>query len=132
MKQLKNLSKNYADELADIGITVQNIGKLKVNDSALKSTGRYQVSKLFAPDAEYGKQVEKQMKNTNSMVLRNNLNIPKSSTSVSSVSSAGTEPPQSGDGDDTAQGGNPPAAEDLKLAQQLAQALAGSMVDYSV
>lgn len=132
MKQLKKLSKDHADELADIGITVQNSGKLKIDDKTLESTGRYQVSKLFAADAEYGKQVEKQMKNTNSMVLRNNLNVPKRSTAVTTAPTDDPQPPQTGDGDGNIQGGKPPAAEDLKLAQQLAQALAGSVVNYSV
>ena len=132
MKQLKKLSKNHADELADIGITVQSSGKLKINDNTLKSTGRYQVSKLFGTDAEYGGQVEKQMKLTTSMVLRNQLNIPKRSASVSAAPSAGAQPPQTDDGTGGSKGSNPPAAEDQKLAQQLVQALAGSAVNYSV
>ena len=131
-EQLKKLSKNHADELADIGITVQSSGKLKINDNTLKSTGRYQVSKLFGTDAEYGGQVEKQMKLTNSMVLRNQLNIPKRSASVSAAPSAGAQPPQTDDGTGGSKGSNPPAAEDQKLAQQLVQALAGSAVNYSV
>lgn len=128
MKQLKKLSKDHAEELADIGITVQSSGKLKIDDRTLKSTGRYQVSKLFASDAEYGKGVENQIKNTNRMVLRNRLNVPKRSTSVSAVE---TQPPQT-DGSDGPVQGTAPDTEDQKLARQLVQALAGSVVNYSV
>lgn len=130
LSKLKKLTKENAQELSDIGITVQGNGKLQVNERELQSTGRYQVSKLFSADAEYGKQVEKQMKQTYNMFLRNNLNIPKQSVKANSKTE-GSEGPSVDDGA-VSGSGNPPAAEDIQLAQQLAQVLAGSKIDYAL
>ena len=134
MKNLKKLAKGKADELSDIGIAVQSSGKLKIDEKALAATGRYEVSKLFSSDAEFGIQVEKHLKNTYNMMVRNSLDIPKQRQKSVSQTQPGTKPPETGEGDGNGNGEQtvPPAQEDLKLAQQLMQALAGSSIKYTV
>ena len=79
MSKMKKLTKEHADELEDIGVTIQSSGKLKLKKKELQDTSRYDVGLLFSEDAEYAKMTEKQMKLTQRMFLRNNLNIPKQS-----------------------------------------------------
>ncbi len=132
LSQLKKLTKEHADELEDIGITIQNSGKLTVDKKTLQETGRYQVSKLFAADAEYSVQTEKQMKRTYRMFMRNSLNIPKQSMEpVSKPSESGPSENEPSEGDSTSAGGSVPE-ENIQLAQQLAKILSGSQVDYTV
>lgn len=52
-KQLKNLAKEYADELEDIGITVSSDGTLSKNDNLLKSAKTANIKKLFGQDANF-------------------------------------------------------------------------------
>lgn len=52
-KNLKSLSTKYADELEDIGITLNSDGTLKKNDNRLKAAGIDEVKKLFSEDAGY-------------------------------------------------------------------------------
>lgn len=52
-KQLKNLAKEYADELKDIGITVKSDGTLEKNDNLLKSADVSDIRALFGKDAEF-------------------------------------------------------------------------------
>ncbi len=135
MKNLKKLTKGKAEELSDIGVSVQNNGKLKIDEKALAGTGRYEVGKLFSTDAEFGSQVEKQLKSTYRMMIRNNLNVPKQQSASISQTESGTKPPETGDGSGEGDGSTdvvPPEQENLKLAQQLMKALAGSSVDYTV
>ncbi len=77
LSKMKKVNKEYADELEEIGITIQSSGKLKLNKKELQDTGRYQVSVLFSQDAEYAKLADRQMKLTQRMYDRNNLHIPK-------------------------------------------------------
>ena len=128
LSKMKKLTKEHADELADIGITIQSSGKLKVDKKALQDTGRYQVSLLFSEDAEYGKMTDKQMKQTYRMYLRNNLNASKQSSQTSKQS------PQ-----DNGQQQNmiPPAAASgaaagisIQSAQQTMNNFVGSNIDY--
>lgn len=130
LSKLKKLTKENAQELLDIGITIQGSGKLQVDGKALQSTGRYQVGKLFSADAEYAIQAEKQMKQTYNMFLRNNLNVPKQRAQAKSKQE-GSEGQSINDGPFTGSG-SPPAVEDIQLAQQLAQALSGSKIDYAI
>lgn len=132
LSQLKKLTKEHADELKDIGITVQNSGKLAVDKDTLQETGRYQVSKLFAADAEYGVQAEKQMKRTYNMFIKNNLNIPKQSIQTQEVQEPEKEPSESGPSESVPPQEGIMTEEDIQLAQQLAKILSGSQVDYTV
>ena len=52
-KQLKNLAKEYADELKDIGITVKSNGTLEKNDNLLKAADVPDIRKLFGQDAAF-------------------------------------------------------------------------------
>lgn len=53
LKQLKNLSKKYSGELEEIGITMENDGKLSVNSDLLSLADNSKVSKLFSKDQEF-------------------------------------------------------------------------------
>lgn len=130
MSKLKKLTKGKAEEFSDIGIAVQGNGKLKIDDKTLAATGRYEVSKLFSADAEFGGLVGQQIKRTYNMMLRNNLNIPKQRTQSANKPDTGTKPPQTGGGTDEEQ--KPPVQEDVELAKQLMQALAGNSFNYTV
>ncbi len=68
------------------------------------------------------------------MMVRNSLDIPKQRQKSVSQTQPGTKPPETGEGDGNGNGEQtvPPAQEDLKLAQQLMQALAGSSINYTV
>jgi len=52
-KQLKNLAKEYAEELKDIGVTVKSDGTLEKNDNLLKSADVKDIKKLFGEDAKF-------------------------------------------------------------------------------
>lgn len=52
-KQLKNLAKEYADELKDIGITVKSDGTLEKNENLLKAADVSDIRDLFGQDAEF-------------------------------------------------------------------------------
>ena len=52
-KQLKNLAKEYADELKDVGITVNSDGTLEKNENLLKAAKVTKIDKLFGKDAEF-------------------------------------------------------------------------------
>lgn len=52
-KHLKNLAKEYADELEDIGVTVNSDGTLEKNDNLLKSADVSDIRKLFGEDAKF-------------------------------------------------------------------------------
>lgn len=52
-KQLKNLAKEHADELEDIGITVGSDGTLSKNDNLLKAAKPANVKKLFGQNADF-------------------------------------------------------------------------------
>lgn len=119
--KMKKLTKEHADELADIGITIQSSGKLKVDKKALQDTGRYQVSRLFSEDAEYGKMADKQMKQTYRMYLRNNLNVPKQGTQDKEQNSNALP---SVDGNGAAVGVS------MQSAQQAVNYFVGNNIDY--
>jgi len=52
-KQLKNLAKEYAEELEDIGVTIKSDGTLEKNDNLLKSADVADIKKLFGNDAQF-------------------------------------------------------------------------------
>lgn len=53
VKQLKALSQKYSDELENIGITVENDGKLSVNSDLLAVADYSSVSSLFSQEQEF-------------------------------------------------------------------------------
>ncbi len=131
LKQLKKMTKEFAGELDDIGITVQSTGKLAVDKKTLQSTGRYQVSRLFGSDAQFSVQLEKQMNRTDRLFKRNRLDIPKKiqKPAVKPSDKPSEGGPQEGG---TESGDGSVSDENTKLAQQLAAVLSGSMVNYTV
>ena len=117
--KLEKLTKEHADELSEIGITRTSSGKLKVDKEKLQDTSRYWVGKVFSEDAEYGSQVDKVMKNTNRMYVRNNLSAPK----LNEVKKQNESRTQENTGIQNL---------DAALAEQLSQALTGSSFDASI
>lgn len=61
-KQLKKLAQEYADELEDIGVTVNKDGTLKKNDNLLKSADVSDIRDLFDKDAKFANQVSRYAK----------------------------------------------------------------------
>lgn len=121
LSKMKKLTKEHADELADIGITIQSSGKLKIDKKELQDTSRYQVSLLFSEDAEYGKMADQQMKRTYRMYLRNNLNAEKQNPQAKKQGTAAA--PEAG--------GNGAAAKvSIQSAQQAVNHFVGSNIDY--
>lgn len=122
MSKMKKLTKEHASELEDIGITIQSSGKLKLKKKDLQDTSRYDVGQLFSKDAEYAKMTEKQMKLTQRMFLRNNLNIPKQSAQTK----------KSGTDNNTQTTAEGLLADSMKMqsAQQAVQGMVGNTIDY--
>lgn len=121
MSKLKKLTREHESELSEIGITRMSSGKLKVDKEKLQDTSRYWVGKVFSDEAEYGRQVDKIMKNTDRMFVRNNLGAPKQDP-VKKTSKKDTQ---------TAAVSNAQNM-DAALAQQLAQVLEGGRFNVSV
>ena len=121
MSKLKKLTREHESELSEIGITRMSSGKLKVDKEKLQDTSRYWVGKVFSDEAEYGRQVDKIMKNTDRMFVRNNLGAPKQDpvkkTSKNDTQTAAVSNAQN---------------MDAALAQQVAQVLEGGRFNVSV
>ena len=121
MSKLKKLTREHESELSEIGITRMSSGKLKVDKEKLQDTSRYWVGKVFSDEAEYGRQVDKIMRNTDRMFVRNNLGAPKQDpvkkTSKNDTQTAAVSNAQN---------------MDAALAQQLAQVLEGGRFNVSV
>lgn len=66
-KQLKNLAKEYADELEDIGVTVNSNGTLEKNDNLLKAANVSDIRNLFGKDAEFAAKSSNYAKRMNSL-----------------------------------------------------------------
>lgn len=121
MTKLKKLTREHESELSEIGITRMSSGKLKVDKEKLQDTSRYWVGKVFSDEAEYGRQVEKIMKNTDRMFVRNNLGAPKQAP-VKKITKNDTQTAAVSDTQNM----------DAVLAQQLAQVLEGGRFNASV
>lgn len=52
-RQLKALSEKYGEELEDLGITIEEDGKLTVNENLLKGSSFDEVKKVFSEESEY-------------------------------------------------------------------------------
>ena len=65
-KQLKSLAKEYADELKDIGISINSDGTLKKNENLLKSADVSDIRDLFSKDADFANKVFRQAKHISS------------------------------------------------------------------
>lgn len=56
-RQLKALTKKYGDDLKDIGITIEDNGKLSVSDNILKSSSFKEIRKVFSEESDYVRNV---------------------------------------------------------------------------
>ena len=54
-RQLQALSKKYEEELEDIGITIEEDGKLSVSENILKGASFDEVKKVFSSETDYMK-----------------------------------------------------------------------------
>ena len=61
-KQLKNLAKEYADELKDIGVSINSDGSLKKNENLLKAADVSDIRDLFDKDADFATKVSRHAK----------------------------------------------------------------------
>ena len=57
IRQLNTLSKKHADELEDIGITINHDGTLKINKELLKTADKTKAQSLLSPEKEYSKKL---------------------------------------------------------------------------
>lgn len=57
IKQMKNLTKNYADELEEIGINIENDGTLSIDDELLSLADNSKLQDLFSSEQEYPRRV---------------------------------------------------------------------------
>ncbi len=54
-RQLKALTKKYGEDLEDIGITIEEDGKLTISENILKSSSFEDVKKVFSEESDYVK-----------------------------------------------------------------------------
>ena len=52
-RQLKALTKKYGEELEDLGISIEDDGKLTINETLLKKSSFDEVKKVFSEESEY-------------------------------------------------------------------------------
>ena len=71
LKQLHSHSNKYADQLKDIGITVNSDGSLDLNEDLLKTADNSKARKLLSSDQEYPQKLLKISRKMNSAVQDN-------------------------------------------------------------
>lgn len=54
-RQLKALTSKYGEDLEDLGITIEEDGKLTINENLLKSSSLDKIKKVFSEESEYVK-----------------------------------------------------------------------------
>ena len=67
-RQLKKLTGKYADELEDIGISIESNGKLSINDELLKTADNSKARKLLSGDSDFAKKTLTIAKKMNSAI----------------------------------------------------------------
>jgi hypothetical protein len=73
-RQMKSLTKEYASQLEDMGITVKNNGTLKIDKSELQTATTRQVSKVFGND-DYKSSMKSLMKKLRNQVNREQVQL---------------------------------------------------------
>ena len=58
-RQLKAITNKYGEDLEDLGITIEEDGKLTVNENILKGSSFDEVKKVFSEESEYMKSVKR-------------------------------------------------------------------------
>lgn len=71
VKQLNTLSKKHADELSDLGITINSDGTLDLNKDLLKTANNSKARKVLSSDQEYPQKLVKLSRRMNSAVQDN-------------------------------------------------------------
>lgn len=71
VKQLNTLSKKHADELSDLGITINSDGTLDLNKDLLKTASNSKARKVLSSDQEYPQKLVKLSRRMNSAVQDN-------------------------------------------------------------
>lgn len=67
-RQLKRLTSKYADQLEDIGISIESNGKLSINDDLLKAADNSKARKLLSSDSDFAKKTLTIAKKMNSAI----------------------------------------------------------------
>ena len=75
VKQLNTLSKKHADELEDLGITINSDGTLDLNKDLLKTANNSKARKLLSSDQEYPQKLVKLSRKMNSAVQDNIMSL---------------------------------------------------------
>lgn len=75
LKRMKTLTNKYADELEEIGVTINKDGSLELNEDLLKSANNSKARKLFTEDSDYPTQLSKIAGKLNSAVHDNILSL---------------------------------------------------------
>ena len=75
VKQLNTLSKKHADELEDLGITINSDGTLDLNTDLLKAANNSKARKLLSSDQEYPQKLVKLSRKMNSAVQENIMSL---------------------------------------------------------
>lgn len=58
-RQLKALTNKYGEDLEDLGITIEEDGKLTVSENILKGSSFEEVKKVFSEESEYVKSIRR-------------------------------------------------------------------------
>lgn len=58
-RQLKALSEKYADDLENLGITIEEDGKLTISENILKGSSFEEVKKVFSEESDYIQEIRK-------------------------------------------------------------------------
>ena len=58
-KQLKELTDKYGDKLEDIGITIEEDGKMKVNKNIFEGSSLSELKEVFDKDGEYMREIKR-------------------------------------------------------------------------
>lgn len=64
-KQLKALTKKYADDLEDIGISIEDDGKLSISENILKKSTFKEIRKVFSEESDFVRSVRNIAKRMN-------------------------------------------------------------------
>jgi hypothetical protein len=94
MKQMKNLTSEYADDLDDIGITVNSDGTLETRSSLLSTASLSKFESLFSSDSNYmqrtnayRKRAERRSDALNTTALLEKANLEAASKATKTASS---------------------------------------------
>lgn len=65
-RQLKALTKKYGDDLEDIGISIEEDGKLSISENILKGSSFKEIRKVFSEESDYVRGIRNIAKRMNS------------------------------------------------------------------